>query len=175
MSRDESARRAAELGEFRTRVGLPLMALVHRANREFQADMIETARAKGYPEARAAHNSLFATLPLAGARTADLAAMAGITRQSMGEVVRELTEVGLVEMTPDPTDRRAKLVTYTEEGRRQAHLGSQHIAAVEDLVREDLGEEAYHQLRRSLERVSQLLVAARRASQGEEDPAREAR
>ena len=37
-----------------------------------------------------------------------MAARAGITKQSMGEVVRELVDLGVLEMVVDPTDRRAK-------------------------------------------------------------------
>ena len=41
----------------------------------------------------------------------------------MGEVVRDLVALGVVEMVPDPDDGRAKLVRYTEAGRAQARQG----------------------------------------------------
>ena len=50
-------------------------------------------------------------------RERGLAAAAGMTRQSMGELVRELGDLGLVEMVPDPDDRRAQALTLTDEGR----------------------------------------------------------
>src|SRR3954470_19241200 len=86
----------------------PLIGLVHEADRELQSDMVRAARAHGWTEAKFAHNAVFGTLGFEGARTADLAVRAGITRQSMGEIVRELVELGILEMTPDPTDRRAE-------------------------------------------------------------------
>ena len=136
---------------------LPLIALVHRANRELQADMIRQAHARGWTDAKPAHNAVFGTLGWEGARASQLAASAGITRQSMGEVVRELVELGMVEMTPDPTDRRAKLVTYTEAGRQEAMQGGDYIVSLEERLAEVLGEEGYEQLRAGLEKVYELL------------------
>jgi len=136
---------------------LPLIALVHRANRELQADMIRQAHARGWTDAKPAHNAVFGTLGWEGARASQLAASAGITRQSMGEVVRELVELGMVEMTPDPTDRRAKLVTYTEAGRQEAMQGGDYIVSLEERLAEVLGDEGYEQLRAGLEKVYELL------------------
>jgi len=141
---------------------MPLIALVHRANRELQADMVRQAHARGWADAKPAHNSVFGTLGWEGARTSDLAARAGITRQSMGEVVRELVELGIVEMAPDPTDRRAKLVTYTEAGRREAMEGGDYIVAFEERLTDVLGAEGYEQLRAGLEKVYELLQADER-------------
>jgi len=137
----------------------PLIALVHRANRELQADMVRHARAAGYGTAKPAHNSVFATLPLAGARTADLAARAGITRQSMGEVVRELVDLGIVTMTSDPDDRRAKLVIYTEVGLQQVQGGMAHIADFDDCMIAALGQAGYDSLRHGLDTIVQVLQA----------------
>jgi DNA-binding MarR family transcriptional regulator len=140
-----------------------LIALVHRANRELQTDMVRQAHARGWTDAKPAHNSVFGTLGWEGARTSELAARAGITRQSMGEVVRELVDLGIVEMTPDPTDRRAKLVTYTEAGRQEAMQGGDYIVEFEERVAEALGEEGYEQLRAGLEKVYELLTGDEQA------------
>jgi DNA-binding MarR family transcriptional regulator len=137
----------------------PLIALVNRADRELQADMVRHARAVGYEAAKLAHNAVFGTLPVAGARTADLAARAGITRQSMGEVVRELVDLGLVTMTVDPDDRRAKLVTYTDAGLAQVQLGRAHIADFDDRMVAELGEEGYDSLRHGLDTIVKVLQA----------------
>src|SRR5688500_14463247 len=95
----------------------PLIALVDRLNRALQAEMVVSGRAAGFPELKHAHNGGFGTLSSSqGSHTTDMATRAGITRQSMGEIVRDLVDLGIVEMTVDPEDRRAKLVTYTEYG-----------------------------------------------------------
>lgn len=135
----------------------PLIALVFAANRELQSDMVRAARNAGYPDAKPAHNSVFGTLGLEGARSADLAERAGITRQSMGEVVRELVDFGVVQMTPDPSDGRAKLVTYTPDGLEQVTRGRAHIRAFDRRIAEELGEDGLRTLRRGLETITRLL------------------
>jgi DNA-binding MarR family transcriptional regulator len=130
----------------------PLVALVDRAARLLQADMVRQGRERGQP-IRMAHNAVFANLPLEGARTSDMAARAGITKQSMGESVRELVDLGIVEMTTDPEDRRAKLVTWTESGRLYALEGRRYIAELEGAFEELFGKDEYQSARRVLESV----------------------
>lgn len=135
----------------------PLIALVDRANRAMQADMLRTAHDRGHLELKAAHNSVFATLSEDGSRAADMATRAGITRQSMGEVIRDMVDLGLLEMRPDPEDRRAKLVTYTEHGRGVAGHGLEHIVELEQRFVEEFGEQEYFLVRDVLSRLVVLL------------------
>ena len=116
-------------------------------------DMVRSARAQGYSEIRLAHNAVFSTLYGEAARTSDLAARAGITKQSMGEVVRELAELGILEVKPDPEDRRAKLVTYTEKGLEVTMGGRDYLEQLERRFIDQFGEDDYEAARRVLEGV----------------------
>ncbi|WP_408897937.1 hypothetical protein ACJ5H2_02245 [Nocardioides sp. R1-1] len=136
----------------------PFIALVEKAARVLRADMLESAHRAGFTEVVAAHNAVFATLPPEGARAADMAARAGITRQSMGEVVRDMVRLGMLAMVPDPVDRRAKVVTYTDYGTRVAQAGMDHIVALDRQLREELGDEDYDAARRVLLRVRERLT-----------------
>jgi DNA-binding MarR family transcriptional regulator len=135
----------------------PLIGLVDRANRALQADMVRTAHRRGHRELKPAHNSVFATLAEEGSRAADMAVRAGITRQSMGEVIREMVTLGILEMRPDPADKRAKLVTYTEHGRWIASHGYEHIIDLEQRFTDEFGEEDYAVARKVLDRIAGLL------------------
>ncbi len=86
-----------------------------------------------------------------------MAARAGVTRQSMGEIVRDLVSLGIVEMTTDPDDRRAKLVTYTDYGFRVARAGRQHIVDVEERLAAALGADEYARVREALVRMAELV------------------
>jgi DNA-binding MarR family transcriptional regulator len=136
---------------------MPLIALVNRANRELQTDMVRHAHRRGWADAKYAHNWVFGFLGWEGARASDLAMRAGITRQSMGEVIRDLVDLGILEMTPDPSDRRAKLVNYTELGREETMQGYEHILEFEERMVAELGKEAYEHLRLGLEKISEIL------------------
>ena len=135
----------------------PLIRLVNRADRAMQADMARQAHERGYPQVKQAHNAVFGALSSHGARASDLAARAGITRQSMGEIVRDLVGLGWVTMEPDPLDRRAKLVKYTPAGIELTIGGFQHILELEEKFAEEFGAERYEQVRDVLEWVVQLL------------------
>jgi len=139
---------------------IPLIALVHRLNRELQQDMVDEAARQGFPS-KSAYNYVFATLDRDGSRAARMAEQAGITRQSMGEVIRDMAEAGLVEMVPDPADRRAKLVIWTEAGITQGQRGFEHILELEEKFSQEIGEEDYATTRRVLARLYELFTEGR--------------
>ncbi|MDR7087253.1 DNA-binding MarR family transcriptional regulator [Aeromicrobium panaciterrae] len=137
----------------------PLIAVVEHAARRLQDDMVAEGRSRGFPELRLAHNALFSTLSKPeGERSSDLAARARITKQAMGEVIRELVDLGILEMTPDPEDRRAKLVTYTKKGREFARGGFGHILDVEQSLIGLVGQEAFDTAIAVLGRIPEALA-----------------
>jgi DNA-binding MarR family transcriptional regulator len=69
-----------------------------------------------------------------GLRLSDLAGALHIAPRSATEVADALQARGLVERTPDPTDRRAVLLAPTAEGRRvHAEIGTARAADTRDL------------------------------------------
>ncbi|RHW25498.1 MarR family transcriptional regulator [Nocardioides immobilis] len=136
----------------------PLIGVVEDVHRALRDDMARAATAAGFPEVRATHDAVFASLPAEGARISAMAAEAGITKQSMAEIVRDLERDGIVRIDPDPTDGRAKLVSYTERGLRCVHEGQQHIDDVEAQLASVLGKKRLAELRRLLGEVIDALA-----------------
>ncbi|MEV4263307.1 MarR family winged helix-turn-helix transcriptional regulator [Kribbella sp. NPDC049584] len=135
----------------------PLIALVDRANRAMQNDMVRRAHAEGHTEVKMAHNSVFGTLHAEGARAADMAVRAGITRQSMGEIIREMVGLDLLEMQSDPADGRAKIVRYSEHGLAVAGDGFRYLGQLERRFTEEFGEQEYEIARDVLARLVDVL------------------
>jgi DNA-binding MarR family transcriptional regulator len=135
----------------------PMIALVHYADRAFQSHMVEAAHERGRPDIKPSHNSVFAHLGDDPRRAADLATSAQMTRQSMGELIRELVGLGILEMVPDPSDGRAKLVTYSKEGKVFASAGFRHLRAIEERLVSEFGDD-YEAARRVLERLAEVLA-----------------
>ncbi len=133
--------------------GPPLIRLVDDAARAFRDDMARAATAAGFPDVRVTHDAVFSTLPAEGARISAMATQAGITKQSMAEIVRDLERIGFVRIDPDPSDGRAKLVTYTEAGWRCVRAGEQHIRDMEALLGRRLGKRRLSELRAMLGEV----------------------
>jgi len=143
----------------------PLIALVHNADKAFQAHMVRSAHERGRPDIKPAHGFLFAILGDDGDRAANLAVRAGITRQSMGEVIRDLVDLGVLEMVPDPHDGRAKIVRYTVEGKRFASAGYRHLRTLEERFEQEFGAD-YEVTRVVLDRVVELLAEPADDGQG---------
>jgi DNA-binding MarR family transcriptional regulator len=135
----------------------PLIALVERANRALQTDMVRRAHAEGHPEVKPAHNSVFGYLPRGGGRAAEMAARAGISRQSMGEVIRDMVALDLLEMRADPDDGRAKVVDYSEHGLEVAGDGRRYLIELEQRFEEEFGPEQYAVARDVLARLVDAL------------------
>jgi len=55
-------------------------------------------------------------VPLAGARLTELAHMAGMSKQAMGDLVDQAEAWGLVTRIPDPADARARRIVFTATG-----------------------------------------------------------
>jgi DNA-binding MarR family transcriptional regulator len=122
----------------------------------------------GHP-IKPSHSAVFAQIESGGSRLTKLAAGANITPQSMGVIVDELEELGYVERRPDPSDRRAKLITLTASGREVVVAGEATIAGLEEDLVAILGERGARQLRRLLSSILASdfqLAAGQRASSG---------
>ena len=132
----------------------PLIALVERAERALVTDLVAAAADRGFPEVRASHNAVFATLQSEGSRVSDMAARAGITKQSLAAIVKDLEAAGLVTVSPDPVDGRAKLVTYTDRGLECARGGASYLRELEDALATTIGRERLDDLREMLDRVA---------------------
>ncbi|WP_280276890.1 MarR family winged helix-turn-helix transcriptional regulator [Nocardia wallacei] len=102
---------------------------------------------------RPAHYAVFRYLDPAGSRVGDLAEAAGMTQQSMGELVTHLERRGYVERRVDRSDRRARLVVVTNSGRAALTTAAGHLATIEHRLGEHLGADGLADLRRLLVRA----------------------
>src|SRR3712207_5727763 len=94
------------------------MRLMVEGSRALEGLLHEGLKEAGYGDVRPAHYAVFRYLKGEGSRVTELAEAAGMTKQSMGELVDHLERRGYVERRPDPRDRRAKIVVSTEKGRQ---------------------------------------------------------
>jgi DNA-binding MarR family transcriptional regulator len=124
--------------------------LLFNASRRFEDAMLAHINRHGYPDIRMAHIAVPRSLDLAGTQAVELARRAGMTKQSMGELVRQCAAMGLVTTRPDPADGRAKIVHFTEEGMRFLKTIRAAIAAAERDMAARLGPEAADGLRDAL-------------------------
>lgn len=116
-----------------------LISLFRQTSRELVDDLVERLRTGGFEDTTAAHHPLFENIDPGGTRLTVLAARAGMTHQSMGELVGGLERRGYVERRSDPSDGRVRLVVLTEKGRDAVRLAVKEIAAIEAAWLERVG------------------------------------
>ena len=107
----------------------------------------------GYGDIRPTHGCVFRFVRGEGMRLTELATLAGITKQSAGELVDDLVARGYVERFPDPDDRRAKLIRLTERGEEAQAVGFRLFGDVEGSWAERYGNDRLEQLRQLLEEI----------------------
>ncbi|PXX62394.1 MarR family transcriptional regulator [Nocardia tenerifensis] len=136
-----------------------LLKLLSRATAAYERALNLELRARLDDQLRPAHYTVFRHLDPAGSRITALAESAGMTQQSMGELVTHLERCGLVERQVDPSDRRARLVVLTEAGEAALGVAAQRIRTIERMIAEHLGSGGLAELRRALAAVNEALDA----------------
>jgi DNA-binding MarR family transcriptional regulator len=92
-----------------------LLRLVHQ---HWALDIDTALNDAGFGDIRAAHASVFPFVPPEGIPVSELAKLAHVRKQTMAQAVDELEQMGYVERSPDPRDRRARLVLLTRRGKK---------------------------------------------------------
>jgi DNA-binding MarR family transcriptional regulator len=133
---------------------IPMAGLFEIAAEAFFEDFREELERTEFGEIRPTHGCVFRFVHDEGMRLTTLASMAGMTKQSVGEIVDDLVARGYVKRIPDPEDRRAKLICLTERGERAKATGLALFAKVEEQWKERYGAKRIEQLRKLLEEIA---------------------
>ncbi len=129
-----------------------VVALLYEAYLRVQGVVFEAA--KTFDERiRPAHSAVFFHMEHEGIRLSRLAGKAEMTPQAMGELVDDLEEMGYLRRVPDPADRRAKLIVFTEQGDEALTVGYAAIEEVERRLVTLLGPGGLADLHATLTRV----------------------
>jgi DNA-binding MarR family transcriptional regulator len=122
--------------------------------------------AQGPTAIRAAHGAVFQYLDDAGTTVSLLAERAQMTKQAMAELVVYLKAHGYVTRTPDPDDRRAKLVVPTARGREVIAVAQGLVPELEARVTGHLSADRLRALREDLEIIRRTATDELRRNPG---------
>ena len=104
--------------------------LIDRLSKRSRRDLEELADELGhsgrYDPLTPSSFRLLSMMPQKGARVTDLAAVAGMTKQALGQYVDMLEPLGYVESRQDPADRRTRII-------RRTPLGDEAVATANEL------------------------------------------
>ena len=91
-------------------------ALLRLAWSTFRSRLFEAVRAAGYDDLQPVHVLLFQYPTIANLRPGQLAEEAGLSKQAINDLLRQLEAKGYIALRPDPSDRRARRITLTPRG-----------------------------------------------------------
>ena len=120
----------------------------------WQDVLVNGLQDKGYRRFRASHMNLLRHIDVDGTRITEIAERARMSKQAIGQLVATCETQKLVRSIPDPTDRRAKLITFTHLGRTVIDVERGVMEDMDAALRNFLGAAALAELRRSLSRLA---------------------
>lgn len=123
--------------------------LLGRALGAIRAEILVSSE-ENFPGLRVSHYRLLELIPPEGARITDLAEVATMTKQGLGQHVDYLQKLGYTESDRLRGDRRVRLVRRTALGDEAVAFGRTAIARVEESWARRLGRERFELLRELL-------------------------
>lgn len=124
-----------------------LLILLFRA---FEATLIQRLSEQGITDISMSDLNVIRHLDPSGSQISAIAQLAGLSKQAIGRTVAELEKKGIVRTIVDPSDRRGKLVQFTEKGIRLVAAAIEIIKKIETRYKKIMGAGTYNKLRRSL-------------------------
>jgi DNA-binding MarR family transcriptional regulator len=117
--------------------------------------------AAGFDDLNAAHVGLWRYPGLEGVRPSQLAERAGITKQSVNDLLGHLEHHGYLLRVPDAADGRARVIRLTAKGRRLEEAIYAAAGSAQLQIEGILGPRRFAQLHSSLELLTEQLVDSR--------------
>ncbi|CAM5534075.1 MarR family winged helix-turn-helix transcriptional regulator [Eoetvoesiella caeni] len=124
--------------------------LLNNAITRFESRILQQMDEAGYSGFSLSHITITRNLDIEGTRATDLAKRAGITKQSVGELIAQLEAGGVVERKPDPNDKRSRIVFFTPLGIEWLNAFRTALQQAEAEMEEELGLQRLKQLKQAL-------------------------
>ncbi|MFF0264478.1 hypothetical protein [Kribbella sp. NPDC004536] len=126
--------------------------LLGEALRRVRQEILSTSE-EHFPGLRVSHYRLLELIPPEGARITDLAEVALMTKQGLGQHVDYLQKLGYTTSDRLPEDRRVRLVRRTTTGDAAVAYSHAAIARIEQTWSTRLGPTRYATLRQTLQEL----------------------
>ncbi len=125
--------------------------LFQQATRAYSEVALEKLHSKGHEGLTLFHTTLISHLDTEGTHIKVLAERAGVSKQAMGQVARELEKRGYITALQNPKDKRATLITFTDKGWQFLQDAYKVKVEIEQGYKTVLGKKGLEQLSQLLE------------------------
>ena len=116
----------------------------------WQDVLVQGLQEKGFRRFRASHMNLLRHIDFEGTRISEIARRSRVSKQTVGELLVGCEAEKLVTTVPDPHDGRAKIVRFTELGKKVIVAEREIMERMDDALAGVLGRDELARLRRAL-------------------------
>ncbi|HYX35095.1 MAG TPA: MarR family transcriptional regulator [Oligoflexus sp.] len=141
---------------------IPTGRLVLNLMRAFEKHLIRQLERMGVDNLTFSDINLLRQIPSSGIRISQLAQEAMISKQAVAKNITSLQERGYLQVSEDPKDARARIVTFSAHGRKLLKQAVTVISSIDESYSACLGADRYRALRADLDVLVKFLQ-----SQGE--------
>jgi DNA-binding MarR family transcriptional regulator len=138
----------SELG--RSSIETNLAQLFMRAFYWADEGLQNALKKQGWPAITRAQSLVFVNISEGVTRPSEIASRVGVTRQAIHQTINEMVELGYLTLQPDPSDRRAKVVVYTEQGEKVGGAAVSALREIESSLSSRIGSDKVSALREAL-------------------------
>lgn len=129
-----------------------ILVLLEGLRRRTVADLGGQLDASG-AKIRGSRVRLLQMIPREGVSITELAAIAGMTKQALGEFVDAMQVEGLVQSERLPSDRRVRQVRRTPKGDEASDIVDAMLADIESAWRQKVGPRRYETMRKVMQEI----------------------
>lgn len=117
--------------------------LISILKRQFDQWVTEQLAERHHFDFKIAHMPLIMNIALEGTNNNELAKKARVTKQAMSKVVKELLDLGYIQVKPDSNDKRVTTVTLTDRGKKFVIEARMCIKELHEEYRKAVGKARY--------------------------------
>ena len=128
--------------------------------RLFSQRMLAHLHAHGFTDLRPIHTALLRNIDAAGTRITEIGERSSMTKQAVGQLIKECEQLGYLRSSQDPVDRRARIVRFTPKGARFLAALPQVFQAATSDIEAIIGRDRMDSLAETLEMLAVPNAAA---------------
>lgn len=106
---------------------------------------------RGWPDVSRPQSMVMTNIVSGIVRPSDIARNLGVSRQAIHSTINQMVKLGIVELAPDPDDRRNMIASLTDTGARMREDAQRAMDALADQLADKLGHDRFDALLETLE------------------------
>jgi DNA-binding MarR family transcriptional regulator len=118
-------------------------ALLHKIRRHFDKWAETEIGKNGYADFKMGDMPFLMNIDATGTTNGELAKRAGVTKQAMSKVIKELTRLGIIEMRKHEVDSRSQVIFLTDRGKMFVITARNCVSGLFKDYKEVVGEGNY--------------------------------